>query len=212
MIKNLIIVGAGDWGIEVYSWIHESIQYQSEYIFKGFLDDNKQSLLQTNVDKSLFLGGIKEYEIKPHDVFICAIANLDIKEEIVSFLESKGAVFVNAFHRSVCFIGKSKFGLGIILSPFVVVSNNVKIENHVGVNLFCSIGHDVIIGAYCQLSAHCDLTGHVKLGKNVFLGSRVSIIPKINVISNSILGAGAVIFRNIKIAGTYVGNPAKKID
>ena len=70
----------------------------------------------------------------------------------------------------------------------------------------------MVIGDFSQLSAHCDLTGHVHLGNSVFLGSRVSIIPNINVISNSRVGAGAVVFRNIKVEGTYIGNPAKKID
>lgn len=211
-MKNLILVGAGDWGLEVHSWIHESIQFGVEYVFKGFIDDNINALKESNLNPNLLLGAIKTYIPETNDVFICVIANLNVKEKVVLDLYSKGAVFVNAYHKSVIFIGKSTIGCGVVLSPFVVVSNNSKIGNHIGVNLFCSIGHDVIIGDYCQLSAHCDLTGHVLLGKNVFLGSRVTIIPNINVVSYCILGAGVVVFRNIKLAGTYIGNPAKKID
>ena len=147
-----------------------------------------------------------------NDVFICLIANLTVKEQVIQNLLLKGANFVNAYHKSVIFIGKSTIGHGVVLSPFVAVSNNCKLGNHVGVNLFCSIGHDVIIGDFSQLSAHCDLTGHVEIGNNVFLGSRVSIIPNVSVVSNTKLGAGAVVFRNIKLSGTYIGNPAKKID
>jgi sugar O-acyltransferase (sialic acid O-acetyltransferase NeuD family) len=158
------------------------------------------------------LGSISNYQLDIDDVFICAIANLQIKEKIIKLFIGKSAVFVNAFHKSVCFIGQSKIGCGVVLSPYVVVSSNSLIGDHVGVNLFCSIGHDVKIGNYCQLSAHCDLTGHVELSDSVFLGSRVTIIPRIKVVAHSILGAGAVVFRNIKLVGTYVGNPAKKID
>lgn len=211
-MKNLILVGAGDWGLEVQSWIHEAIQYNVEYVFKGFIDDNIEALNDTNLNPNLLLGSINTYLPESNDVFICVIANLDIKEKIVQDLLKKGAVFVNAYHKSVCFIGKSNIGYGVVLSPFVVVSNNCKIGSHIGINLFCSIGHDVVIGDFTQLSAHCDLTGHVHLGNNVFLGSRVSIIPNVNVISKSRLGAGAVVFRNIKEEGTYIGNPAKKID
>jgi sugar O-acyltransferase (sialic acid O-acetyltransferase NeuD family) len=211
-MKNLIIIGAGDWGLEIFAWIQESVQYNKEYIFKGFIDDNEGALSNTNLDKNYLLGGIIDYQIDMEDVFICAIANLQIKEKVINFFNEKDAVFVNAFHKSVCFIGLSKIGRGVVLSPYVVVSNNSLIGDHVGVNLFCSIGHDVKIGKYCQLSSHCDLTGHVELGESVFLGSRVTIIPKIKVVAHSILGAGAVVFRNIKLVGTYVGNPAKKID
>jgi sugar O-acyltransferase (sialic acid O-acetyltransferase NeuD family) len=211
-MKNLIIIGAGDWGLEIFAWIHESVQYGKEYTFKGFIDDNNNALTKSIIDNSLLLGSIKDYQIDMNDVFICAIANLQIKEKIINSFSSKSAVFVNAFHKTVCFIGQSDIGKGVVLSPYVVVSNNSVIGDHVGVNLFCSIGHDVKIGDYCQLSAHCDLTGHVELSNSVFLGSRVTIIPNINVVAYSILGAGAVVFRNIKFAGTYVGNPAKKID
>lgn len=211
-MKNLILVGAGDWGLEVHAWIHESVQHGVEYNFKGFIDDNFDTKQNLNIAPDLMLSTIKDYIPKSNDVFICTIANIRIKEKIVNELTSKGAIFVNAFHKSVIFIGKSKIGIDIILSPYVVVSNNSIIGDHVGVNLFCSIGHDVIVGNFSQLSAHCDLTGHVQLGKCVFLGSRVSIIPKVNIVSNTIIGAGAVVFRNIKIEGTYIGNPAKKID
>ncbi|MFM1819912.1 MAG: hypothetical protein RLZZ402_271 [Bacteroidota bacterium] len=211
-MKNLIIIGAGDWGLEVFAWIHESMQYGKEYTFKGFIDDNNNALFNSNIDNSLLLGGINEYQIEINDVFICAIANLQIKEKVINLFKAKSAIFVNAFHKTVCFIGQSKLGKGVILSPYVVVSNNSTIGNHVGVNLFCSIGHDVKIGDCCQLSAHCDLTGHVELGRSVFLGSRVTIIPNTKVVPNTLLGAGAVVFRNIKLAGTYIGNPAKIID
>ena len=211
-MKNLILVGAGDWALEVHSWINESVQYGVDYVFKGFIDDNLEALNNSNLKPNLLLGTINSYIPELNDVFICVIANLKIKEQVVENLLLKGAIFVNAYHKSVCFIGNSIIGSGVVLSPFVVVSNNCKIGNHIGINLFCSIGHDVVIGNFSQLSAHCDLTGHVHLGNSVFLGSRVSIIPNVNVISNSRIGAGAVVFRNIKVEGTYIGNPAKKID
>jgi sugar O-acyltransferase (sialic acid O-acetyltransferase NeuD family) len=211
-MKNLILVGVGDWGLEVHSWIHESLQFGVEYVFKGFIDYNIEAFNKSKLNPNLFLGLINTYIPESNDVFICVIANPNIKEKVVLDLLSKGSVFVSAYHKSVCFIGNSIIGSGVVLSPFVVVSNNCKIGNHIGINLFCSIGHDVIVGDFSQLSAHCDLTGHVNLGNSVFLGSRVSIIPNVNVISNSRIGAGAVVFRNIKVEGTYIGNPAKKID
>ncbi len=211
-MKNLILIGAGDWGQEVHSWIHESIQYGVEYIFKGFIDDNVNVLAKSDLDTNLYLGPVNSYIPIENDVFICTIANLNYKEKAIQNIFLKGGRFVNAFHKSVCFIGKSQIGYGVILSPFVAISNNCKIGNHIGINLFCSIGHDVIIGDYSQLSAHCDLTGHVVLGANVFLGSRVSIIPNVNIASYTVLGAGAVVFRNIKESATYIGNPAKKLE
>ena len=211
-MKKLVIIGAGDWALEVHAWIHEATQFNVEYTFKGFIDDNLEALLNTNLDKSLYLGTIESYEPGFDDVFICAIGNVKYKSKAINHLISKKAVFVNAFHNTVKFIGDSHIGIGVILSPYVVISNGCIIENHVGVNLFCSIGHNVKIGDFCQLSSHCDITGHSQISNSVFLGSRVTIIPGKKVISHTVLGAGSVVFRSINIPGTYVGNPAKKID
>lgn len=210
-MKNLILIGAGDWACEVYAWIHDAVQYNSEYIFKGFIDDNLNALSNTNIDKNLLLSTINDYKIKEDDVFICVIANTIYREKVVVALESKGAKFTNAIHKSVLTFNNVNIGKGIVLAPYTVVSNNTIIGNHVSVNLMCTIGHDVKIGDFCQLSSHCDLTGRSILGDHVVLGSRVTLILSTSVVSNTIIGAGSVVFRKIKNAGTYVGNPAKQI-
>ncbi len=210
-MKNLILVGAGDWGCEVYAWINDSIQHGTEYIFKGFIDDNLHALDNKQVDSKLLLGSISEYQIEKDDVFICVIANNKFKSNAVKILLEKGAVFVNAFHKSVIFFKNYSIGSGVVLAPNTIISNNCIIGNHVSVNLFCSIGHDVVIGDFCQLSSHCDLTGRSQIGNNVVLGSRATLLPNVTVVPNSIIGAGSVVFRKIKVSGTYVGNPAKQI-
>tara|TARA_B110000971_G_scaffold117350_1_gene120242 strand:- start:751 stop:1029 length:279 start_codon:yes stop_codon:yes gene_type:complete len=67
------------------------------------------------------------------------------------------------------------------------------------------------IGDYIVISSHCDITGNVNIGKNVYLGSRVSIISSKKICDNLLIGAGSVVFKNIRIPGTYIGNPSKKI-
>jgi sugar O-acyltransferase (sialic acid O-acetyltransferase NeuD family) len=210
-MKKLILVGAGDWACEVYAWIQDAIQYNTEYIFKGFIDDNLNAPNHKNIDKTFLLGTISGYVLEEDDIFICVIANTIYREKAVKALKLKGAKFTNAIHKSVLIFNNVDIGKGVVLAPYSVVSNNSIIGNHVSVNLMCSIGHDVIIGDYCQLSSHCDLTGRSILGNHIFLGSRVTLIPKVSVISNSIIGAGSVVFRSIKNAGSYLGNPAKQI-
>jgi sugar O-acyltransferase (sialic acid O-acetyltransferase NeuD family) len=210
-MKNLVLVGAGDWACEVYAWIHNSVGYNTQYIFKGFIDDNVSALIHTEIDNRLLLGSINDYLIEDNDVFICLIANTVYREKAVGSLEIKGAKFTNAIHNSVLIFNNVKIGNGVVIAPLSVISNNSIIGNHVSINLMCSIGHDVKIGDFCQLSSHCDLTGRSCLNNHVVLGSRVTLIPSVSVVSNTIIGAGSVVFRKIKNAGTYVGNPAKQI-
>jgi acetyltransferase-like isoleucine patch superfamily enzyme len=48
------------------------------------------------------------------------------------------------------------------------------------------------------------------IGNRVSIGSNASILP-VSICDDTVIGAGAVVTKNIKEAGFYAGNPAKKI-
>lgn len=210
-MKNLIFIGAGDWSLEIWSWLKDAKGYGTEFTFKGFLDKNPNALVKFDFCKYEVLGNIDEYVIQRNDVFVCAIAKPDVKEIVTKIIVEKGGEFLNVIHKNVILFNNITFGKGIVISPNCVISNNCVLGDNVALNLSCTLGHDVNIGNYCQINSQCDLTGYVTLGEKVFLGSRVSLIPKVKVVDNVVIGAGSVVFRNIKNSGTYVGNPAKKL-
>ncbi|MFM9635034.1 acyltransferase [Streptomyces galilaeus] len=45
------------------------------------------------------------------------------------------------------------------------------------------------------------------MGNNVSIGSNATVLP-VNICDNAVIGAGAVVTKDILIAGTYAGNPA----
>jgi acetyltransferase-like isoleucine patch superfamily enzyme len=49
-----------------------------------------------------------------------------------------------------------------------------------------------------------------KIGNNVSLGTNATILP-VKITNNVIVGAGAVVTKDLLEPGFYVGNPAKKI-
>ncbi len=210
-MKNLILIGAGEWGLEVWSWIRDAKGYGVEFRFKGFLDSKLKKFDEGFFCQEPILGSVSEYVIQEDDVFVCTIADTSSKIKEVSAMLSKGARFINLIHNSVIEFKNVYYGSGVIVSPNCVISNNSKIRSHVSINLFCSIGHDTIIGEFSVLSSHCDITGGVVIGNGVLLGSRVSIIPRVSIIDGAVLGAGAVIMRSVKHKGTYIGNPAMKL-
>jgi sugar O-acyltransferase (sialic acid O-acetyltransferase NeuD family) len=211
-MKNLILIGAGAWALEVWSWIKHSKGYGTEFTFKGFLSNNLNEIDEKKYCNGKIIGVIDGYEPKVDEVFICAIGNVAIKRRITLNFEKKGAVFINLIHNSVITFNGINLGKGIIVSPFCVLSNNCKISNHVSINLNSSIGHDTKIGPYSVISSHCDLTGFVELGENVFLGSSVTIAPSKKICSNVLLGIGSVVMKNIRKEGSYIGNPVTRIN
>jgi sugar O-acyltransferase (sialic acid O-acetyltransferase NeuD family) len=210
-MKDLILVGAGAFGLEVFSWIESAVGFNKQFKLKGFLDSKTKSFGDSHFCDVQILGTSIEYEIKPNDVFVCTIGNPSVKKMVVEELHNRGAKFINLVHNSIIEFNNITYGNGIIISPYCVISNNVILHNHVSINLFCSIGHDAVIGRYSVLSSHCDITGGVVLGEEILAGSGVKLIPRVSVIDGTVLGAGAIIMRSIKKAGTYVGNPAMRL-
>ena len=56
-----------------------------------------------------------------------------------------------------------------------------------------------------------NVSGNVLIGQCTELGTGTQIIQGKTITANSIVGAGAVVVKNIEEPGTYVGSPAKKI-
>ena len=49
-----------------------------------------------------------------------------------------------------------------------------------------------------------------KIGNSVSIGSNATILP-VNICDNVVIGAGAVVTKNITKSGVYAGNPARLI-
>lgn len=85
------------------------------------------------------------------------------------------------------------FGLGVVIHPYAIIGDNVKIYQQVtigarGQDWFAVIGNDVLLGAGCKI------LGSVKIGNNVKVG------------------ANAVVLNDIPDNLTAVGIPAKIVN
>lgn len=49
-----------------------------------------------------------------------------------------------------------------------------------------------------------------RIGKNVSIGSNATILP-VSICDNVVIGAGAVVAKDITESGFYIGNPARKL-
>jgi len=76
----------------------------------------------------------------------------------------------------------------------------------------CCIGHGTEIGEYVHFANNISTGGSTKIAGYNFVGSGVVFRAGVNVTSNDvIIGAGAVVNKNIDKSGVYVGVPAKWI-
>lgn len=209
-LKSLIIIGAGDFGREIYSWAKQSKDNESLWKIKGFIDDNRNVLDGFKYDVGI-ISGIGEYEPKPDDLFICAIGNIRLKKKLTSLILKKGGKFTNIIHPTVVIGENVRLGTGIILCPYVVISSDATLGDGVHINLHTSIGHDVKIGDWCFVGTSCALNGHVTLADSVFMGGHVIVLPSGSVGQGSVVGAGSLVVGRVKQHITVFGIPAKQM-
>ena len=57
---------------------------------------------------------------------------------------------------------------------------------------------------------HQNLWKPTIIGDNVSIGSNATILP-VTICDDAVIGAGAVVTKDIAVSGVYAGNPAKKI-
>ncbi len=210
MRKQLVIIGAGGFGREVYAWAQQTFDFNEEWEFKGFLDDNSSILDNFNYNAKI-ISNVNEYMPKAEDRFLCAIGNPTIKKRLTKIILDKGGIFTNLIHPTVIVGNNVSMGNGIILCPRVILTCDIIVGNFVSLNFDTSIGHDVTVGNYCQVSSFCDVTGGVTLGEGVFMGSHASILPKGVVGDFAKVGAGSIVISKVKEYSTVFGVPAKPI-
>jgi acetyltransferase-like isoleucine patch superfamily enzyme len=120
-----------------------------------------------------------------------------------------------------CNIGDSCF-----IGPFVeiqcnaVVGNRTRVQSHsficegVTIGEDCFIGHGVMfindVFATGGPAGHKAAWKTTRIGNRVSIGSNATLLP-VSVCDGAVIGAGAVVTKDIKEKGIYAGNPAKLI-
>ena len=207
---RLVIIGAGGFGREVHAWAMQSEAHGREWEIKGFIDDNLDAL-RDRPSPGQIIGRVNDYAPEAEDVFVCAIGMPVIKRQCSEIIAARGGEFTNVLHRTAVFAHEIQLGLGVIVCPYAILSANVTIGDGVGINLHASVDHDATVGAWSQINCHCDLTGGVVLEEEVFLGSHSSVLPGVRVGRGAVVGAGAVVLRDVPPGVTVAGVPARPL-
>jgi acetyltransferase-like isoleucine patch superfamily enzyme len=119
-----------------------------------------------------------------------------------------------------CSIGNNCFiGPFVEIQKQVSIGNNCRVQSHsficelVTIGNNCFIGHGVmfvndLFSNGGPASGDKTLWKSTTIGNNVSIGSNASILP-VSICDNVVIGAGAVVTKNITKPGIYAGNPAK---
>ena len=206
-MKKLLIIGARGWGREVYNMLPLCIGYGTEYVVKGFLDDNKDAL-EGMLGYPPIIDSVEHYEPQSDDVFICALGDAHWKKHYVEIILKKGGVFTNIIHQDSTIERNTQIGIGCIVDKHVCISCDISIGDFVTLQGYAILGHDVRVGNFCHLGTRSFMGGDSQLGEVTTIQTNSIILPHVKVGNDCMVGAGAVVIKKVKDGTTVYGNPA----
>ncbi len=179
----------------------------------GFYDDGKR--MGEEVGGLHVLGAMEHLLQADRDTHVViAIGNTQTKKTLAlalarnPFLHFPVLIHPRAIIQDV---RRVIIGQGSIISAGAILTTDIRVGDHVLVNLNSTIGHDVHIGHYCSVMPGVNIAGEVSIGEGVLIGSGANVLNGIRVGDHSRVGAGSVVTKAVADHSTVVGVPAKPL-
>lgn len=211
--RELLIFGAGGFGREVASWAGRAEWLGRGFEVAAFVDD-KAPAAELNGKPVLALAAAAARH--PGASVIATVGDPRLRERLIDKALEAGLVATAPLvHPNVEYDHDYvEFGEGVVVCAGTILTVNIVVEAHAQINLDCTVGHDAVIGAYSTLSPGVHISGNVTLEPYAFIGTGAVTVnghpgAPLRIGSDSVVGAGAVVTRDVPAGVTVTGVPAR---
>lgn len=202
-MSGLLILGAGGHGRVVADTAAATGRFERI----AFLDDHPpQYALPYPI-----LGGCREAERDTADwAFAVAIGDQSTRQALQNYLEGLGKVLPVLVHPSAAIGSRVSMGAGTVVMAGAVINCDAIIGRGCIVNTGSTVDHDCVLEDFVHLSPGTHLGGAVHVSAGSWLGVGSCVVNNCSITSDCMIGAGAVVCRDVTRPGIYIGVPAKR--
>ena len=199
-MNRLIIIGAGGHGKVI-----ADAALKNGYTNICYIDDHATGdvmgfpIIGTSADIERLNDGSTD--------FIIGIGNNEVRKTIA---ETHNVNWVSIVHPSAQIAFNVEIGKGTVVMANAVVNVCATVGEHCIINTGAIVEHDNVIENYAHISPNVALGGTVRIGSLTHVGIGATVKNNTEICSECTIGAGAVVVKNIKEPGTYVGVPVRK--
>ena len=209
-VLDVVIIGASGFGKEILWLLGDCNKENMQYNILGFIDENikkgtKISGIEVIGDNSYVLSLPKKPSI------VLGIGAPHIKKHLSKIFVDFD--FPSLIHPSVSITESQRLSLGkgVIICKGSILTCDIILQDFVTINLGCTIGHDSILHKYVSCMPAVNVSGEVVIEEGAYIGTGAKILQQKTIGTHSIIGAGAVVSKNLPSNCTAVGIPAKPI-
>lgn len=209
-MNDLVILGGGGFAREV-AWLVDDLNQDSRaWNLLGFIDESPDACGR-DAGGHPVLGDFGWFDGGRRPKVVCGVGGNRIRRRFVERAERLGLDFATLIHPTARVSRQAAVGRGSVICAGTSVTTQIRLGEHVNLNLHCTVGHDAVIESFCNLSPGVHISGHVQLESDLDIGTGAVVIPSVRIGHHSVIGAGAVVNQDIPALSLAVGVPAKVI-
>jgi sugar O-acyltransferase (sialic acid O-acetyltransferase NeuD family) len=142
-----------------------------------------------------------------------AIANSNIRALLAAKCATDGVRFIEVRASNTVVMDDVIMGEGSLLTSFVTLTSNIRIGHHFHANIYSYVAHDCVIGDFVTFAPAVKCNGNVVIENHAYLGTGAIIKQgrpgrPLFIGEGAVVGAGAVVTKNVPAGVTVFGNPA----
>ncbi|MFZ2446374.1 MAG: NeuD/PglB/VioB family sugar acetyltransferase [Syntrophobacteraceae bacterium] len=201
---DIVIAGAGALGRVTCDFVSSC-----GHRVLAFIDDSGQFTGKTVNGFPVYLPERIDELLEQDPVFSIAILDGKGRESMGERILQRNGKFIELRMEGSFISPFATIGQGCSLFPHAYVMNNVVMGNYCHVHMFTVIGHDVAVGDYCAFTPQCVIGGGSQIGRGVSFGMGASVVPNTKIGDYCVIGAGAIVTRDVPAHSVVFGAPSK---
>lgn len=214
MSRDLVIVGCGGHGREVYS-IAEAINAAAagpRWRVVGFVDDKPSAASRERVDRLgvPYLGPVEWLrELGPATHVGLGIGDPRLRRTLGGRIDRYSLPVATLIHPSATTGTGLTAGSGLVAFAGARVTTNVTLGRHVHLNQNSTVGHDCVLADYVSVHPLAAVSGDCHVAEAALVGAGAVVLQGLRVGAAATVGAGACVVRDVGPGAVVKGVPAR---
>ena len=210
-LPRLVIFGTGGFAREVHQLVEDVNALKPTWDFVGFLDGN-QKAHGTQVHGMPVLGGVEWLAGQEGINVVIGVGGTPSRSRIAAQISQTSKAHFPVLIHPLAWVGnRVDIGEGTIVCAGTRITTDIRIGRHALLNLDVTVGHDCDIRDFCTFSPGANISGNVRIGVGCDIGTNATVIQGLSIGHWTVVGAGAVVVKDLGANITAVGSPAKPI-